>query len=250
LNKKNIENNLHELYRTMGALHRKEPSFSHGAEYVDCEPYNWPRTFFGSADTEELERTAKAVRKGILPAQWILLRSENYPDFYPKLEAAGFRKMMTWPGMGMDLDQTDFSSQPSGNVKLIESEAELQQWLDIVNKVLFGREPVAFALFETCWRSGLFGFYGAVEAGEIVATAMTFKTGTDIGIYMVATTEAHRRKGLARKITLQILKDAKTNDGKNAYLQASQMGTHLYKSLGFESFCIFDIYWLLSVGKP
>lgn len=246
-NKNNIEKNLYELYRTMGSLQRKQQSFAYGAEYVDCEPYNWPATFFGpTTDTEALASLAQAVREGTLPAQWILLRPENYQEFYPKLELEGFRKLMVWPGMGMDLEQTDFSNQQSENVKLIENETELRQWLAIVNKVLFGREPVAYEFFETCWKSGLFDFYGAMEEGEVVATAMTFKTGDDIGIYMVATAETHRRKGLARKITVQILKDAKANDCKNAYLQASRMGAHLYKNLGFESFCTFDIYWLLS----
>ncbi len=249
MNKKDIENNLHELYRTMGALQKKSPTFAHGAEYVDCEPFNWPRTFFGTSETEELESIAKEVHEGTLPAQWILLRPENYQEFYPQLETVGFRKMMIWPGMRLDLEQADFSNQQVDNVKLIETESELEQWLAIVNKVLFGREPVAYDFFETCWRSGLFHFYGAVEEGEIVATAMTFKTGSDIGIYMVATIEAHRRKGLARKITVQILKDAKANDCKNAYLQASRMGAHVYKDLGFQSFCTFDIYWLLGAGQ-
>ncbi len=245
MNKKNIETNLYEFYRTLGALHKKVPAIVHGAEYIDCEPFHWPRTFFGSSETEELGEIAKRIHEGILPPQWILLRPENHEEFYSKLELEGFRKMMVWPGMGLELEQADFSNHNTESVKLIEHEAELEQWFDIVNTIFFGREPMEYDFFKTCWESGLFNFYGAKVDDEIVATAMTFKSDSDIGIYMVATSDAHRRKGFARQVTLQILKDAKANDCKNAYLQATAMGAYVYEDLGFKSFCTFDIYWLL-----
>ncbi len=247
-NKTNIAENLYEFYRTLGAVQKKERSFAFGAEYVDCEPYNWPRTFFNIADEEQLPALAQSIKKGELPAHWILLRPENYQTLYAKMEAVSFRKMMTWPGMGLALASHDFSQHTNDDkIELIKNEEDLKQWVQVVNEVLFVRSPLDYVFFEDCWRSGLFNFYAARVEGEISATAMTYQHGDDLGIYMVATSSKQRRKGLARAITVQILKDAQAADLQHAYLQASKMGAHVYHNLGFQSFCTFDIYWLLGV---
>ena len=247
--KTSIAENLYEFYRALGAIQKKERSFAFDAEYVDCEPYNWPRTFFDVPDEEQLPALAESIKKGDLPAHWILLRPENYQTLYPKMEAVGFRKMMTWPGMGLDLAVQDFS-QMTNNVEVVkvDNESDLQQWVEVVNEVLFVRSPLDYMFFEDSWRSGLFHFYAAKVDGKIGATAMTYQQGPDLGIYMVATSTNHRRKGLARAITVQLLKDAQAANLQHAYLQASKMGANIYHNLGFETFCTFDIYWLLGAG--
>ena len=74
--------------------------------------------------------------------------------------------------------------------------------------------------------------------------AMGYIQDQGIGIYMVATAEAYRRKGLAKVLTLQILQEAKERNCRAAYLEASAMGVAMYTRIGFKPFCNYDIFHL------
>lgn len=208
---------------------------------VDAHPSSWPRTLFGTPEITQVEKIAVAISEGKLPPHLIMQRPTHPEDLYYKLSDIGFRPMMSWPGMAIDLLQQNFL-QKTSNITLIQTEEALKEWLDIVRVYLFKNDPLEWNVIKAIWESGRFLFYGLSENGKLASVAMGYILNQQLGIYMVATAAAHRRKGFAKALTLQILQDAKERDCRAAYLQASTMGVPMYTQIGFKPFCNFDIF--------
>ena len=66
-----------------------------------------------------------------------------------------------------------------------------------------------------------------------VASAWTFRHGTDCGVYAVATVPGWRRRGLATGLLQHVLAVAEDDGARTATLQSTRMAVHLYASLGF-----------------
>jgi GNAT superfamily N-acetyltransferase len=73
------------------------------------------------------------------------------------------------------------------------------------------------------------GYLGA----EAVATAELTVSEGAVGLYNIATLEAHRRKGFGTALTLRPLLDAREEGHALAVLQASEQGQGVYAGLGF-----------------
>jgi ribosomal protein S18 acetylase RimI-like enzyme len=74
-------------------------------------------------------------------------------------------------------------------------------------------------------------FAGSVEGRE-VATAVSVRTGTTIGIYSVSTVPDARGRGFGTATTWHLLADADPG-WEVAVLQASEMGRPVYERMGF-----------------
>lgn len=72
-----------------------------------------------------------------------------------------------------------------------------------------------------------------VRAGLAVASAWTYRCGTDCGIYAVGTAPAWRRQGLGMTLMRHLMACAAAADAHTATLQSTRMGQPLYESLGF-----------------
>ena len=72
-----------------------------------------------------------------------------------------------------------------------------------------------------------------VRDGLAVAGAWSLISGTDCGLYAVATAPDWRRRGLARALMQGVLGDAFRRGARTASLQSTPMGEPLYRSLGF-----------------
>ncbi|MDF2157105.1 GNAT family N-acetyltransferase [Algoriphagus sp. CAU 1675] len=89
----------------------------------------------------------------------------------------------------------------------------------------------------------------AWEGENPVGTALIYKgQGLETaGIYSLGIIPAHRRKGYAEDIFLQVLDQAKSQGSKYAILQASEMGKGLYLKTGFEEDFTIKIF---TVKRP
>jgi hypothetical protein len=76
------------------------------------------------------------------------------------------------------------------------------------------------------------GYVGEVD-GEPVVTAMSVRVGAAVGIFNVATLEAHRRRGHAAAITARATRDGFREGASWAWLQSSRVGYGVYERLGF-----------------
>ena len=75
--------------------------------------------------------------------------------------------------------------------------------------------------------------HGLAEGGSFACVALTLEVGDDVSIQYVATEEAHRRRGLASRLLLAVLADARGRGILSATLQASPDGLSVYERLGF-----------------
>ncbi len=239
-----ISRNLFDVYRVAAACVGKSVWKEEALEGVDVYPASWPRTLFGVPAINQLDGVVAAMRQKELPPRLILRRPVHSEPLYVELERLGFRQMMTWPGMAIDLLNNSFTKS-DGVVSLVADEVSLQEWLSIVNKVLFVSRPLDFGVTQAMMLSGRFLFYGLSANGELASAALGYILDRGFGIYMVATTEKHRRRGFAKALTLHMLQDARERSCRAAYLEASEMGAPLYRQIGFGTYCDFDIFWLL-----
>lgn len=75
--------------------------------------------------------------------------------------------------------------------------------------------------------------HGLREGGAFACVALTLAVGDDLSIQYVATEAGHRRRGLASRLLLALLKDARARGMRSATLQASPAGLSVYERLGF-----------------
>ncbi len=96
-----------------------------------------------------------------------------------------------------------------------------------------GDEPVSVAdLGEPVTTPGLTAWV-LVQGDAAVASAWSFRHGTDCGIYAVGTVPAWRRRGLATALLQHVLAIAEQDGARTATLQSTPMAQGLYESLGF-----------------
>jgi ribosomal protein S18 acetylase RimI-like enzyme len=101
----------------------------------------------------------------------------------------------------------------------------------------FGLEPEHFLRLivpEALRVQGTHAYVGEVD-GEIVTTGLGATLGDSVGVFNVATPEAHRRRGYGAAITVRVVTDGLAAGADWAWLQSSQEGFGVYEALGFET---------------
>src|SRR5436309_796111 len=68
---------------------------------------------------------------------------------------------------------------------------------------------------------------------EAVTVAMAYRTDDDVGIFNVATPPGHRRRGYGGAITAHAVHAAFAEGADLAWLQTTEIGEPVYRSLGF-----------------
>lgn len=75
--------------------------------------------------------------------------------------------------------------------------------------------------------------HGVRDGAVFVCVALTLDVEDDLSIHYVATEESHRRRGLASRVVLGALADARRRGLRSASLQASADGLPVWSRLGF-----------------
>ena len=75
-----------------------------------------------------------------------------------------------------------------------------------------------------------------------VCTAQTMRRGDDVGIYSVATPDAHRGRGYGGALTAWATAYSFAAGATFAYLQSSEMGVSVYRRIGFRQVDMFAVY--------
>jgi len=121
----------------------------------------------------------------------------------------------------------------------------LGEGIDFTQQELEDIKAKCKAFFESAYKSNSFIAFTAEKDGEILSTAfmnlterpprkafIPYRTGT---IYNVLTYENHRRKGVATKVLIALLDEAKSLGISTVDLYATSDGEKLYSNLGFWS---------------
>jgi GNAT superfamily N-acetyltransferase len=88
----------------------------------------------------------------------------------------------------------------------------------------------ASTLFDQPFGAGLI----AAVDGMPAATGVSVVAGDWVGVFIIATVDAYRRRGIGAALTAKLVTDAVARNGvTGALLQSSDMGKPVYESLGF-----------------
>jgi GNAT superfamily N-acetyltransferase len=77
--------------------------------------------------------------------------------------------------------------------------------------------------------------YGVEEDGELASGLLTFDHGDDCSVWLVATRERSRGRGLAGTLMAHAMADARERGRTTSTLQATDFGRPVYERLGYRS---------------
>jgi GNAT superfamily N-acetyltransferase len=170
---------------------------------------------------------------------WTVWVPEGERDAAGLLEAAGHR--LDASPLAMVLDLAD----------LPEPEPDELDWdararpddVGRINDLAYGFDVPTFAagLARVPADAGL-RLYQARVDGEPASVLCTVDDGGDCGVYLVATLEERRGRGLARRLLQRALAEARERGCRTSTLQATKVGYPVYARLGYETICALEMW--------
>jgi ribosomal protein S18 acetylase RimI-like enzyme len=183
---------------------------------------------------------------------WFSGPSTSPPDLAWRLRARGFAHAGYVIGMALDLmGDADVDTSEGGPARLsvreVEDEVTHRAWLEVI-EAAFRLPRAAREVFGDIGdRAGTEGqlpwrrYVGFLDHRP-VSTATLVPNATAAGVYLVGTVPGVRRQGFGTALTRHVLAAARRHNYRLAVLQASQGSQPLYRELGFEDYCRFDMY--------
>ncbi len=132
--------------------------------------------------------------------------------------------------MVLDLDVVERPSEPPGFSRDIDLAALMH-----LNDLAYA-SPGGFSvgLARLAAGDGLYA-YGVEDDGGLAAGLVTFDHGDDCSVWLVATRESARGRGLASALMAHATADARERGRTTSTLEATDMGRPVYERLGYRS---------------
>jgi ribosomal protein S18 acetylase RimI-like enzyme len=211
---------------------------------VTSAQYGWPNLCYLSEETDSIESEHIKLLKSKLEViasknnnTIAVLINENAlnAEIQQTIISEGFAPVTKWVNMKLELTSTNETetSRPA-NVDVIEVKlhSEISSWKNLAGMVLFKGAQLNENLFIKGVSDGYFRLFQTLENGLPVATVLLCMEQTPC-IYMVATHNEHRRKGLA-KLAMQAAHHAAGKAGaESVMLQSTKEGLKLYQNMGY-----------------
>ena len=154
----------------------------------------------------------------------------RHPDVEQEVGELGLTEQTEMPGMVVAPDELADVRAPALEIVRVDDEKGLA---DAARTTAAPVEPM-LALYSpgVLDLEGNNVYVGHVD-GKAVTTAIGYQTGRDVAIFSVATPPEHRRRGYGAAITAHAAREAFENGADLAWLQTSEMGESVYRTLGF-----------------
>jgi GNAT superfamily N-acetyltransferase len=224
--------------------------------WVNVAPAAWPSLVFGARfepqQTEQRVRDLiRLMEKGQAPRHWFIGPTTRPPDLGASLERLGFVKASESSAMAVDLLRMNdsFRWPPGLTITRVDNHRELRQWTRVLVHVMFqGGHSEAEEFYHLVEGFGPAsddaGFYLGLYEGQPVATTMCFLADGIAGIYHVTTLPEFRNRGIGKRVVLAPLLDARDRGYRAGSLFASELGSVIYRQIGFEAQCSVSTYRL------
>jgi hypothetical protein len=137
---------------------------------------------------------------------------------------------------------TDFHGPDNLRCARVRTEESLAQWVEIVSRAMFGGGFMSLDLFRNLLTNNNVLFYLAFLDKTAVATSLLFISSGIAGLFLISTLPKYRNLGIGKEMTLAPLLDARKIGCQIGGLFATQLGEIIYRKIGFEQCCTFDIY--------
>jgi ribosomal protein S18 acetylase RimI-like enzyme len=145
----------------------------------------------------------------------------------------GFTTRVQMPGMAVTPMELAVTRAPGLEIVRVDDEEGLAE-----AALVAASTGAKLELTKALFAPGLldlagFAIYLGRAGGVTVTAAIGYQTGTDVGIFNVATPPEHRRRGYGSAVTAHAARTAFENGADLAWLQTSEIGESVYRGLGF-----------------
>jgi ribosomal protein S18 acetylase RimI-like enzyme len=202
-----------------------------------CPAFPIPQ-FNGAWVSEDSEAAVDAMPRAIAEVEaagaraWVQTRAGHDRTRQAALEL-GLTHTEVLPGMVMRRDEL-VEARASLPISLIADE-DADETNDLL-AVAFEAPKELFEQFrESLRRIEEVSWYVGRVDGAIVSTAVGFTVEGVTGVFNVATPPGHRGRGYGSAVTSRVLRDAFDTGSQLAFLQTSELGSGVYRRLGFRS---------------
>ena len=196
-----------------------------------------------------IDETCQACIKHKVPALWWVGPGSQPADLGTRLERHGFAPAGMVPGMAVDLDDLQGSVKLADglSVQTVGDASLLRQWSTTgwVGSGFPAGETELFSEIEIQMgidASGLRRRYLGYLNGKPVGTSVLVLHAGVAGIFAVSTLPEARGRGIGTALTVAPLVDAREAGYRVGTLQASDMGYPIYRKLGFQDVCQYNLY--------
>lgn len=198
---------------------------------------------------EAIDEACQACIRAQVPALWWVGPEATPKDLGARLEAHSFTPGGATPGMAIDLDKLQELRPlaPGVTVKRVSDTETIQPWAE-TGWVATGFPAETAGLFTEIETqlgidsSGMRRRYAGYWNGKLVGTSVLVLDAGVAGIYAVSTLPEARGHGVGTALTLLPLREAYAAGYRVGTLQASEMGYPIYRKLGFQEVCQFNMY--------
>lgn len=200
--------------------------------------FNGVITTASSPEVGEIDRWAQSFEGSPLP--WsIQLRGEPPPAVVDLAASYGLTDRHVEPLMCAALPATGTARRPAGTQDARPRRVRGEAARQYLAALAAGSEAPADALAVLA-SPGLLddpavAAYLTLFDDEPVATGMTTLAGRSLGVLNMSTVPAHRRRGHARAVLVEMLTAGARAGARTAILQASEAARPLYESVGFRT---------------
>lgn len=225
LDKANVDN-LTDLWRAMGIRTDLVTPGLHGS-------ISWPDRYWfdwgAEPDTVPDDVLTQLPLRAMVP---VWAGDDRNSPLQRTLERNGFTVSLVQRAMYLSLDGWSEDSDGSLAITRVASLSQVESWTDICSRAFGYRiDPAVIHRIAQNPNARLL----LVRAdGELVATALLYKTGPVIGVHQLGVLPEQRGKGIAGALMRDILAACREWRGRLITLQASTAGEGLYRKLGFE----------------
>jgi ribosomal protein S18 acetylase RimI-like enzyme len=172
---------------------------------------------------------------------WLLVRAGTTGPFDATAAALGFHLEDTVPGMA--LAREALVGGPAVGAEVLRLDLDhLDATIEISAASFEGPRPIFEAMYASIAATRGFAVYEARAEGTAVSTACSWLVDRAVGIFNVATPAEHRRRGYGRAVTERAIRDAFEAGADLAWLQASELGTSVYRAMGFRQVEAYHVY--------
>lgn len=207
---------------------------------------------YGIRETEHvIERLDICKRERIPQVACIGPGSEGL-NLHTLFKEYGLMKAGGAPGMGMSLDNLPATMPlpPGATVEPVETEAQLQEWVEVQNTCFQFPQWVKEATFRLTANTltqdpdtkRVWMFLGRFF-GTPVATSMLVLSDDVAGVYNVTCLPEAGRRGMGTAMTMAALLAGRDAGFRSGVLQATPKSKAMYEKIGFEEVCHFT-HWL------
>ena len=232
------ENNLYDLYTEIGKLDKGELFVQEDFSWVIARPY-WPNFIFRPQFKPQrislrLSQIIRKIKDLDAPPVIQVGNQAKPTDLDGCLKRNGFQMLVERSRMALDLKAKHLRSTTPNKLDIfeIENQEDFGIWIDVALKSFnpyLGKD-----IFGSLLNRKKVRLYSGTHNGQVVATSMTFLSSGVAGIYFVSVIPELRNRGLGREMMLRCIYDAQELGYNYCILQATDIGEHLYRSLGFK----------------